>query len=112
VHISTGLRCATRAGSNTDPRPGPTPDRVRALEERIVCEITFPRVIGYRYELAGDRLSAEFTADSTLAISTQDLPTRTGMASIIGEARIHDLYGLQERREAEIDFRAASWVKA
>jgi type III restriction enzyme len=98
------------AGSNTDPKPGPTPTRVRALEERIACEITFPRVIGYRYELAGDRLSAEFTADSKLAISTQDLPMRTEMASIIGEARMHDLYGLKEKREAEIDFRLASLV--
>ncbi len=98
------------AGSNTDPKPGPTPTRVRALEERIACEITFPRLIGYRYELAGDRLDATFTADSQLAISTQDLPTRTEMASIIGEARFHDLYGLKEKREAEIDFRLASLV--
>jgi type III restriction enzyme len=98
------------AGSNTDPKPGPTPTRVRALEERIACEITFPRVIGYRYELAGDRLDAKFSADSKLAISTQDLPMRTEMASIIGEARMHDLYGLKDRREAEIDFRLASRV--
>jgi len=98
------------AGTNTDPRPGPTPTRVRALEERLACEITFPRLIGYRYELASDRLEATFTAGSQLALSTQDLPTRTEMASILGEARIHDLYGLKERRAAEIDFRLASRV--
>jgi type III restriction enzyme len=36
------------AGSAVDVQPGPTPARVRALEERIACEITFPRLIGYR----------------------------------------------------------------
>jgi type III restriction enzyme len=35
---------------------------------------------------------------------------RTEMASIIGEASMHDLYGLKDKREAEIDFRLASLV--
>ena len=36
------------AGSQTDPKPGPMPTRVRALDDRIACEITFPRLVGYR----------------------------------------------------------------
>ena len=40
------------AGSATDPKPASPPTRIRALEDRIACEITFPRVVGYRYELA------------------------------------------------------------
>ena len=44
------------SGSTTDPKPGPMPTRVRALENRIACEITFPRLLGYRYDLAGERL--------------------------------------------------------
>jgi type III restriction enzyme len=32
------------------------------------------------------------------------------MASILGESRLHTLYGLKERREQEIDFRLASLV--
>jgi type III restriction enzyme len=96
------------SGSAVDPKPGPTPTRVRALEERIACEISFPRVIGYRYELSSERLDAQFTPESKLAISTQDLPTKTEMSSIIGETRIHTLDGLSDRREQEIDFRLAS----
>ena len=46
------------AGTSEDPKPGPIPTRVRALEERIACEITFPRLIGYRYDLAGEVLTA------------------------------------------------------
>jgi type III restriction enzyme len=98
------------AGSATNPKPGPMPTRVRALEDRIACEITFPRVIGYRYELAGETLTATFTQDSRLAISTADVPTRTEMSSIIGEASFHTLYGLREKREQEIDFALAKLV--
>ncbi len=96
------------AGSAVDPRPGPAPTRVRALEDRIGCEITFPRLIGYRYDLPGERLTATFTADSKLALSTMELPTRTEMASILGEAQEHTLYSLRDKREREIDFRLAS----
>ena len=96
------------AGSQGPVRPGPTPTHVRALAERIACEITFPRLIGYRYELADERLSAAFSQDSRMALSTADVPTKTEMASVIGEVEMHELYGLKERREQEIDFRLAS----
>ena len=98
------------AGSAVDPKPGPMPTRVRALEERIACEITFPRVVGYRYELPSEQLEATFTQESKLALSTSELPVKTEMASIIGEAEMHTLYGLKDRREHEIDFRLASLV--
>ena len=98
------------AGSATDPKPGPMPTRVRALEDRIPCEITFPRVIGYRYELPSETLTATFTDESKLAISTADVPTRTEMASIIGESSQHTLYALREKREQQVDFRLASLV--
>lgn len=98
------------AGSAVDPKPGPMPTRVRALEERIACEITFPRVVGYRYELPSEHLSATFTHESKLALSTSELPVKTEMASIIGEAEMHTLYGLKDRREQEIDFRLASLI--
>jgi type III restriction enzyme len=98
------------AGSSADPKPGPTPTRVRALENRRACELTFPRLVGYRYELAGERLEANFTADSKFALSTLELPTKTEMASIIGEPSFHDLYALRDKRLAEVDFRLASLV--
>jgi type III restriction enzyme len=81
---------------------------VRALEDRIACEMTFPRLVGYRYELKGERLNATFTPDSRMALSTADVPTKTEMQSIIGESSFHDLYGLKERRLHEVDFRLAA----
>ncbi len=98
------------AGSAKNPQPGPTPTRVRALEDRIDCEITFPRLIGYRYELKGEKVQATFSQDSCLAISPADVPTRTEMQSIIGESNFHDLYGLKDERLQRVDFELGKLV--
>jgi len=98
------------SGSATDPKPGPMPTRVRALEERIACEITFPRLIGYRYDLPGEKLAARFTDDSQLAISTADIPTKTENAPIVGQSVIHTLDDLRRRRHQEVAFLLAKLV--
>lgn len=92
------------SGSQPDPKPGPIPTRVRALADRIDCEITFPRVIGYRYDLPGEKLSAEFTEESLLALSSADVPTMTEIAPIVGETSIHRLDDLKAKREQEVAF--------
>jgi len=61
--------------------------QVKAIRpDRDDCEITFPRVQGYRTELPEDRLTAEFNTDSTLEL-TPDLvgATETRNSGIIGE---------------------------
>jgi len=92
------------SGSTIEIIPGPAPTRVRALEDRIACEITFPRVTGYKYELPSEKLSAKFNEESYMALSTQDIPTKTELAPIFGEISIHDLNDLKRRREQEIAF--------
>ncbi len=92
------------SGSAKDPKPGPTPTRVRALEDRLACEISFPRVVGYRYDVPSERLEARFTDESRLVLSTQDIPTRTENAPIVGESTIHTLDDLKKRREQEVVF--------
>ena len=92
------------SGSTTNPTPGPMPTRVRALEDRIACEITFPRLLGYRYDLPSERLTATFTDDSQLALSTADIPTKTENAPIVGERSIHTLDDLKRRRANEVAF--------
>lgn len=92
------------SGSPTDPKPGPMPTRVRALESRIACEITFPRLLGYRYELGEERLGAKFTADSMLALTTADVPTKTELDPIVGEKSIHTLDDLRAQRINEVAF--------
>jgi type III restriction enzyme len=92
------------SGATADPKPGPLPTRVRALESRIACEIAFPRLLGYRYDVAGERLAATFTEDSRLALSTADIPTKTENAPIVGESSIHTLDDLKRRRPNEVAF--------
>ena len=86
------------------PSPARCPTRVRALESRIACEITFPRLLGYRYELPSETLNATFTDDSKLSLSTADIPTKTENAPIVGECSIHTLDDLKSRRPNEVAF--------
>jgi type III restriction enzyme len=69
------------------PQPPRETVHVRAISpDRDACEIHFPRVEGYHVELPEERLTAEFTKDSTLVL-TPDLvgPTLTSNQGIIGE---------------------------
>jgi type III restriction enzyme len=92
------------SGSPKEPKPGPIPTRVRALESRIACEVTFPRLVGYRYDIDGEKLDYTFNEDSRLALSTADIPTRTENAPIVGETSIHTLDDLKRRRPTEVAF--------
>lgn len=84
--------------------------RVRALEERIDCEITFPRLQGYRYDLPSERLTAKFTEDSNMAISTEMVPSWTENKPIIGESSLHTLDDLKKRRQQEVAFKLAKLI--
>jgi type III restriction enzyme len=92
------------SGATVDPKPGPLPTRVRALEERRSLGITFPRLMGCRYDVVGDRLTAAFSEDSTMTLSTADIPTKTENAPIVGESSIHTLDDLKRRRPNEVAF--------
>jgi type III restriction enzyme len=92
------------SGSNPNPEPGPIPTRVRALEDRIACEITFPRLVGYRYDVPSERLEARLTEDSHLTLSTADIPTKVQVDPIVGETSIHTLDDLKRRRPNEVAF--------
>ncbi|MGA7499954.1 MAG: hypothetical protein WBX00_24755, partial [Isosphaeraceae bacterium] len=72
------------SGTTKTPPAGPTPTRVHALADRIACEITWPRLLGYRYELPGERLTAKFTSDAKLALTNADIPTKTEVEGIVG----------------------------
>ena len=96
------------AGQNNELKPPRPITRVRALDDRIACEITFPRVSGYKYDLPPEKLEAVFTEDSKMVLSTEATPTRTVNAPIVGETTIHQLkYTLGQRREQEVVFHLA-----
>ena len=95
------------SGTTKVPKPGPTPTRVHALADRIACEITWPRLQGYRYELPGERLAAGFTTDAKFALTNADLPTKTDIEGIVGAIRVDTLDDLKDLRLNEVAFRLA-----
>ncbi len=95
------------SGTDGDFKPRPNPTRVRALEARIASEITFPRLIGYRYEVARNTLTATFKPEHHLALSTRDLPTKVEVAPIVGEHEFHTLDSLKTWRPQQIEFEVA-----
>ena len=76
---------------------------VRALEDRVNCEIIFPRVVGYRYPFEADKIDAEFGPGSYYALSTEETPTKTKTASIIGEDT-PDFLTYHEHRIQEVEY--------
>lgn len=98
------------AGTTKEPRPGRTPTRVRALPERSGSGIRFPRVLGYRYELGEERISARFTDDSKIVLSPEDVPTRVEVAPVAGLHEIHTLDELQRIRPQQVQFLLAKLV--
>ncbi|MCB0953464.1 MAG: DEAD/DEAH box helicase family protein [Microthrixaceae bacterium] len=95
------------SGAGAEPQPGPVPTRVRALEDRIAFEITFPRLVGYRWEIPDEHLEADFIEESRLSLNSKDVPTRTDMAAVVGEADEHRLEHFQAMRTQEVAFRLA-----
>ncbi len=89
----------------TKPKPV---TRVHALKERSDLEIVFPRVSGYRRDLASDTLVALFTEDSRLEITPADIgPTSVVMEGIVGAGVTITPLVLERLRPSEISFNLA-----
>lgn len=87
-----------------DPKPPSPTTRVRALEDRAACEITFPIVVGYRWDTPEEHLAADFDDDSRLALSAEHIPTTTEVRGSVGEAEFHSLDDLKAIRPQAIAF--------
>lgn len=82
--------------------------RVHAIRERRDLEIEFPRVSGYRKDLPNEKLAAEFTEDSRLVITPQEIgPTKVFMEGIVGEGVVITPTVLEALRPSEISFNLA-----
>lgn len=98
------------SGSGTDVKPGNMPTRVRSIESRSSLRITFPHVLGYRYDFGTEKLKSSFDEESKLTVSTLDVPTETENAPIVGERSIHTLDDLRDHRMNEVIFTIAKEV--
>ena len=98
------------SGSQPNPKPGPIPTRVRTVEGREACEITFPRVQGYRFDLPTERLTAKFSEASRMTLTTEDIPVEALVSPIIGQSVKIGLDDLKTRRPQEVVFKLAKFV--
>jgi len=78
--------------------------RVYALPDRAHLEITFPRVIGYRWDMPTEHLTAEFTPDSTMTLRTDEVPTRAQLDPIVGASKETTLDELKGYRRQQVAF--------
>src|SRR5262249_21091573 len=82
--------------------------RVQALKERAALEITFPRVEGYRVELPDERIVANFTNDSRLVLTPEEVgPCKVFLEGIVGEGVELDTAILEAVRPSSISFHLA-----
>lgn len=88
------------------PRPPPQLTVVRAVSpERDHLAIDFPRVQGYRVELPDDRFDVNFTADSRMVLTPEDVgATLTLNSGIIGDTAVLGLIDESKVRNSELEF--------
>lgn len=98
------------AGGRPDPQPPKDTVHVHTVAERAASRIAFPRLTGYRDEIAGERLTATFTDSSRLILNTGQVPTIVENAPIVGASSIHHLDDLKAKRPNEIAFLLAKLV--
>jgi type III restriction enzyme len=99
------------SGASADPKPPALFTRVRALADRAHLAITFPRVVAYRTDRGGDRLTATFTADSRMVLTKAEVPSRTEMAGIAGAEEVHGS-PLGTRRRQQVAYTLADRLVA
>jgi type III restriction enzyme len=82
--------------------------RVQAVRERAALEIVFPRVEGYRVELPDERLQAQFSEDSRLILTPENVgPCTVLLQGIVGESVEITPKVLEEIRPSTITFHIA-----
>lgn len=83
-------------------------EHIHAIPERADQEILFPRVVGYRVELPEERLTATFTADSSLTLDLEAIgPGKTRLEGIVGEGVTISAAEAKNKRPSTIAFELA-----
>jgi type III restriction enzyme len=84
--------------------------QVSTIEERTSAKITFPRLQGYRHQWEVESIQAIFTETSHIRLTNRDIPINLNNMPILGEAKIHNLQQLKQRRLNEVAFLLAKLV--
>jgi type III restriction enzyme len=94
-------------GQTGETGPKKIPTRVKALADRSKSEISFPRLVGYRFDLPDGQLRADFSGTTPLLLSTGDLQSKTEMAGKVGEVVYHEMNDINRLRKNTVAFEIA-----
>jgi len=99
------------SGATADPPPRQPITRVRSMPERGErTRMTFPRLDGYKWQVPTEKIEAKWSDDSKVVLSPAQIPTRTEVSGVVGEAEIHTLDDLMAQREQTVAFELAKTV--
>ena len=87
---------------------GKTITYVRALEDRVECEIRFPLLTGYHHRVDTDKIKADFDERAYYTLP-DEVPTITIGGSIIGDHEAAHLYCKKERYQ-QVEYKLASAI--
>lgn len=95
-----------KGGQGGDPPPLPDSITVKALPERQAeHEIIFPNLIGYRADISGERIEADFSGLQNFEVDLSKIPVRTVMSSaFMGERDNMEVRDVLDCREQEITY--------
>jgi type III restriction enzyme len=92
------------SGATTDPKAGPMPTRVRAIEGRMALRDHLPAAARVPLRTGGRATHCPLYPRIRVGALHRRIPTKTENAPIVGESSIHTLDDLKRRRPNEIAF--------
>ena len=109
------IPCAGVPKEGEEKKPAQKPGRVRALPERLTerpwLEVTFPRVIGYRYEVPAERLKAVFDESSPSCCPPRTYPRAPRTHPSWAKTVVHTLDDLKGIRPQAVAFKLATHLQ-
>lgn len=84
--------------------------RVKAIPERADREVVFPNVEGYRVVYPRERLAPQFTSDSRLTLTPDDVPTQTENAPLLGEPTFLNFDSERKYRDRSVAYQIAGYT--
>ena len=89
--------------------------QVVAVPERLIArpwlEIRFPRVVGYRFDAPAEQLRATFDAAHRVRLTSEEIPTMTRNAGVIGEQAVLLLNEHKAIRPQTVAYKLATYLQ-
>lgn len=99
-----------KGGTATPPGPPKPIYQVKALPKRSEFEIKFPNIVGYRCEYKDGKITADYTDVPKLVMNFAEIPTKTNLATAVGETQIVLKSEYKDIRDAQVIYQLTQWL--